>query len=409
MLDAVGRTVKVRAVSCLDATGRRDPARAAAVPTTLGRRCAAWTRAGPSRSSPPGWQEREADDAELRGASVVAAVNLRLHGRGARCSPGPRARVAALSTATALRRAAGLLPRAAPGRAGTPCFARRAPRRRDDLAEARDGPPIEALRDLDDWQPARSPGRRDDRASQAPVERRRSRATARGCARSSTCAAGRIAGGHVALAAQPAAAVRHRRARRRASGVAWSAGAMALTDRVVLFHDPAVRLGTAPRCSTRPRPGAAGSSCCRTRGAACDLDDRARIARFARRFAAPRLRAARRRRARPVRGSATARPAGRRALATTARDSKSDGAVDADVGRRMSAPRSRSPAARPAPLDARGGRRVPRAPRLPARRGRAGTFVWRGEADAVQLRHWVFGLPSTAAAARASRAPTSGT
>ena len=37
---------------------------------------------------------------------------------------------------------------------------------------------------------------------------------------------------------------------------------------------------------------------------------------------------------------------------------------------------------------------------FPLVEGRTSTFVWRGEADAVHLRHWVFGLPSTQALSR---------
>ena len=48
------------------------------------------------------------------------------------------------------------------------------------------------------------------------------------------------------------------------------------------------------------------------------------------------------------------------------------------------------------PPDAGGDRRVPRGARASrSSRAAARTFVFRGEADEVRLRHWIYGLPST--------------
>ena len=112
----------------------------------------------------------------------------------------------------------------------------------------------------------------DAEPPRAPRRERRHRAgTAARSARSSTSARRVvIAGGNVAHPAADAAASSTSTLRPEQPVVAWSAGAMALTDQVVLFHDFAPQGVTAAEVlRPRARPGAAASSPCRTPGGAC--------------------------------------------------------------------------------------------------------------------------------------------
>ena len=196
--------------------------------------------------------------------------------------------------------------------------------------------------------------------------------------------------------------------------VAWSAGAMVLTERVVLFHDDPphgagiaevldVGLGLVPRRGRAARTRAAGSrlddarrvsaaSPAASRPATCLAHGRRRAHCS---IAAPTARA-RRPRSAPTAPS----PSRRLASGTLPRaveqprherrrrdDQRPRVAIDAA---RAPAPRTRDGAST----------RSSRPHAFPLVEGRDVTFVYRGEADAVHLRHWVFGLPSSQPLAR---------
>ena len=179
--------------------------------------------------------------------------------------------------------------------------------------------------------------------------------------------------------------------------VAWSAGAMALTDRVVLYNDRGPQGVAAPRSGTAGWDGCAASWPCRTRDAGSGSTTRW------------------------CSGSWSAgSPTPAACCSTTAPGSTSGPTASCPTGpgahqrlRRRSAPwgdcHDRRPGRRPAiaaaselainrlidrrPLDAGHDRPVPGAARGPIVEGARATFLWRGEADEVMVRHRVVGLP----------------
>ena len=254
-------------------SGRNDSRR------RCGRRCAAWTARGPWRWSTAGWQEREAEDAELRGL---------LDDRGGQPQPAqPRPSRRSPATATSRRHPRAPRPRCASCRRSTASgsrprwdavFARDAPVvEATTLPMARGGPPIEALRDVDDWyaDAGRAERTRRPRRRGRPVERGVGAPASRGRARSSASARLVDRRRPRARPAGDRSAVRRRRPVGEHPVIAWSAGAMVVTERSSSSTTTPRTGGTPEVLRRRPRAGCTGSSRCPTPGAACPSTTRA--------------------------------------------------------------------------------------------------------------------------------------
>ncbi|GAA6525943.1 Type 1 glutamine amidotransferase-like domain-containing protein [Intrasporangium sp. DVR] len=248
---------------------------------------------GPVAMINAGWEEREADDGELNGLLDQRGVNVRLYQRAVEALAaeralrtsvlGHRARHAELRSFYGIRLQA----------AWDTVFAvrRRIPRPgTGDVADGAVRSSVQALRDVDDWyayEVARiveaTAGSDVVRSSEVLLRHRREVAETL-----SGASAVVLAGGHVGIlmdtlrlldvAIPPGTPV-----------IAWSAGAMAICDPVVLFHDFAPQGVTAPEVHDRglgrlrgviPLPHA------RRRLA---VEDRERMGVFAERFPAHRL------------------------------------------------------------------------------------------------------------------------
>ena len=237
-----------------------------------------------------GWEEREAEDAELRSVLDGRGVNASLYGRAVEALAGDRdLRVAIIAHRTRhaeLRAFYGIRLQAA----WDTVFAvmRRPPK--DDVAAGARRSAVQALRDVDDWYAYEVARIVETTATSQVVQS--SEALARQRREVAEIVSGAavvaIAGGHVGIlmetlrlldvAIPPQTPV-----------IAWSAGAMAVCDPVVLFHDFAPQGVTAPEVHDRglgrlrgivPLPHA------RRRLA---LEDRDRMALFANRFPGHRL------------------------------------------------------------------------------------------------------------------------
>ncbi|AXG15028.1 Type 1 glutamine amidotransferase-like domain-containing protein [Intrasporangium calvum] len=248
---------------------------------------------GPVAMVNAGWEEREADDAELAGLLDHRGVNLRLYQRAVEVLASDRAlRRVALEHRTAhaeLRAFYGIRLQAA---WDTVLAVRRRTSRPSTpgVAEGALRSALQALRDVDDWY-AFEVGRivaataASDAVRSSAVLARHRGEVAETLAGASVVV---LAGGHVGVlmdtvrlleVALPAGT----------PVIAWSAGAMAVCDPVVLFHDFAPQGVTAPEVHDRglgrlrgviPLPHA------RRRLA---LDHHERMAVFAERFAGHRL------------------------------------------------------------------------------------------------------------------------
>jgi hypothetical protein len=241
---------------------------------------------GPIATITAGWQERESDDGELGKLLGGRDVNLRLYQRWLDVQDRDA------SFAAAERSLAGLLMEVQNGYllrldyALQAVYALQQRNGQDQLSLAIAAEAIEAIRDLDAAHLRRTSELRgefyqDLRPHDRPViaGHRAEVAAALGGA-----AAVVIAGGHVAVLADAlhlfniAAAVR-------SPVIAWSAGAMALTERIVLFHD---RSAHGPG---HPEVYCSGLSVVRETvalphaRARLMLEDEPRMAVFARRFA----------------------------------------------------------------------------------------------------------------------------
>jgi hypothetical protein len=225
-----------------------------------------------------GWREREADDAELDDLLGGGTVNLRLHARWLEVLDGDpeladaevnhRAVLEELQDLYALQ--VGYADRAAAE------VRRSSTRPRTRTAALADG--VETLRLLDDRHLARvAAARADFEAAWRPAERP---AVARHRAEVADALAGTstlvVTGGHVGVLLH---VLRLFAVRPPGDVLAWSAGAMALTDRVVLFPDAraevyAPGLGLLPGTVLLPHA--------RRR---LPMDDPARLGALARRFA----------------------------------------------------------------------------------------------------------------------------
>ena len=178
--------------------------------------------------------------------------------------------------------------------------------------------------------------------------------------------------------------------------IAWSAGAMALTDRIVLFHD------RSPQGPGHPEVYGSGLSVLRDvvllphARARLLLDDTPRMAVFARRFAPARCvllepperpRGGRRRYQR--RRLAARHPGSRRGRPRDLPGGRVTTASGPTVSRKLAINRLRDRR----PLDAATVDRFLARHEVPIIEGARCTFLYRGEADEVFLVHRIFGLP----------------
>ena len=237
-----------------------------------------------------GWEEREAEDAELRGVLDDRGVNLSLYGRAVEALGSDRdLRIAIREHRTRhaeLRAFYGIRLQAA----WHTVFAVMRRTSKDDIAAGARRSATQALRDVDDWyayEVARivetTATSKVVQSSEALARQRREVAEI-----VSEAAVVAIAGGHVGILMETLRLL-DVVIPEQTPVIAWSAGAMAVCDPVVLFHDFAPQGVTAPEVHDRglgrlrgviPLPHA------RRRLA---LEDRERMALFAHRFATHRL------------------------------------------------------------------------------------------------------------------------
>ena len=199
-----------------------------------------------------------------------------------------------------------------------------------------------------------------------------------------------VAGGHVGVLAEVLHLFNVAAALNGAPVIAWSAGAMALADRIVLFGD------RSPRGPGHAEVYGSGLSLLRDvvllphARARLLLDDTARMAVLARRFAPARcvpLEAGTR-----IDVPDGAWPPGVRVLGRRARDRCGGGVstpVSFPVSRKLAINRLRERR----PLDAAAVDRFLARHEVPVVEGARCTFLYRGEADEVFLIHRIFGLP----------------
>ena len=258
--------------------------------TTAGSTLRALAVDGPVATITAGWEEREDQDAELNSVLDGRGRNLRLHHRMFDVLDKDATFAAA---ALAFRdRHDELLGfyrlRLQGAMEGVYAVQRRSSAHRTGEAALADA--VETVRRLDEWYSAQLKGLYRDLDAQAPAERSDVISWHRGelAAALADSAALVITGGHVgtllrtlrmfALAIPDTLPV-----------IAWSAGAMALTSKVVLFHDFAPRGSHEAEVFDRGLgrvPGVIALPHARRRLA---LDDRGRCAVLARRFAEHRL------------------------------------------------------------------------------------------------------------------------
>lgn len=241
---------------------------------------------GPVATITAGWQEREPEDAELNEHLGGAPRNLALYRRAERVwRNDPELRVAHRELQARLRtlRDAYNLRLASAMDAWTAIEA--LPGDSAVLAPERDAA-LGMVRDIDAWHLHRAAElRRDYEAALRPIERpavRRERDEL--VAALEGVAAVAVAGGHVAVLLNRLRLFSLETLLGNKVVVAWAAGAMALAERVVLFHDSppqgpghaeAFETGLGVAAGVIPLPHA---------GSRLRLDDPGRVGRFARRF-----------------------------------------------------------------------------------------------------------------------------
>lgn len=245
---------------------------------------------GPVAMVNSGWEEREAEDAELRGVFDDRGVNVSLYSRAVETLASDRdLRVAILEHRTRhaeLRAFYGIRLQAA----WDTVFAVMRRSSKDDVAEGARRSAVQALRDVDDWYAYEVARIVETTATSQVVQS--SEALARQRREVAEIISGAalvaVAGGHVGILMETLRLL-DVAIPLQTPVIAWSAGAMAVCDPVVLFHDFAPRGVTAPEVHDRglgrlrgviPLPHA------RRRLA---LEDRQRMALFANRFPAHRL------------------------------------------------------------------------------------------------------------------------
>lgn len=246
---------------------------------------------GPVAAVLAGWQERESDDAELR--EILAGrevVNLRLWGRA----------VELLAADAGLRRAVldhrareeelrafyGIRVQAA----WDAVFAVRRRTSRTVIGEGAERAAMQALRDVDDWysyEVARlyeTTRALDAVAAHDGLAQQRAEVAELLAGVSVVC----VAGGHVGVLMQCLRAL-DVALPADVPVVAWSAGAMAVCDPVILFHDFAPHGVTAPEVHDRGLGRVRGVVPLPHARRRLRLDDHARMSVFARRFPTHRL------------------------------------------------------------------------------------------------------------------------
>ena len=240
---------------------------------------------GPVAVVNPGWEERESDDAELDGLIDGRGLNLRLHHRMMDViETDERFRVAAIDFRDRhdeLRAFYGI--RLQAGMDAVHAVARRTSRH--GMRAAALDAAVEAVRDIDAWYTARLKDLYRDLDAAAPAEQSGPISWHRGEVHEALagCAAVVMPGGHVGILLRAL----------RLFGVdipddvpvvAWSAGAMALTDRVVLFHDFTPHGVSAPELYDRGLGRLRGVVALPHARRRLRLDDELDLSAFARRF-----------------------------------------------------------------------------------------------------------------------------
>ncbi|MDC5696349.1 peptidase E [Intrasporangium calvum] len=248
---------------------------------------------GPVAMVNAGWEEREVDDAELDGVLDHRGFNLRLYQRAVEVLAADRALRRAVLEHRAchaeLRAFYGLRLQAA---WDTVLAVRRRPSRlaTDDVRDGAVRSAMQALRDVDDWYAYEVARIVEGTATSDVVRSSEALARHREEVAEAIAAASVVvlAGGHVGILMETLRLLDVSVPAEKPV-IAWSAGAMALCDPVVLFHDFAPQGVTAPEVHDRglgrlrgivPLPHA------RRRLA---LDDRERMTVFAERFPAHHL------------------------------------------------------------------------------------------------------------------------
>jgi enterochelin esterase-like enzyme len=347
-----------------------------------------------------GWQERESEDEELAAHLGVGTVNLLLHARGeelfredTELKDAHRERQQQLRQSQECYRI----------RLEHALEADRTIRQRPAPAailEEEAGASIASIRALDDWHLARCAAvhrafeAKWDLANRPSVARHRREIEEM----TKDCDALAIAGGQVATILNRLSLFAIGPLARARAVFAWSGGAMAITDRVVLFHDDPPQgpgasevldagLGLAHDIVVLPAPEQR-----------LHLEARGHAAEFVRRFAPARC---------------IALPARSYFRWEAGPVMPHDGTIELGERRRSRPPRSMStrPARRVSPKlaitalvaskpTADQARAFVKERKVPIVEGSQVTFVWFGEADEVKLVHWTYGLETQSALRR---------
>ena len=207
---------------------------------------------GPVAMVNSGWEEREAEDAELRGVFDDRGVNVSLYSRAVETLASDRdLRVAILEHRTRhaeLRAFYGIRLQAA----WDTVFAVMRRSSKDDVAEGARRSAVQALRDVDDWYAYEVARIVETTATSQVVQSSEALARQRREVAEiiSGAAVVAVAGGHVGILMETLrlfdVAIPLQ-----TPVIAWSAGAMVVCDAVVLFHDFAPQGVTAPEVFDR--------------------------------------------------------------------------------------------------------------------------------------------------------------
>lgn len=245
---------------------------------------------GPIGMITAGWEEREGQDGELAAHFEGEGVNLRLYGRAVELLDADSALRAKIlehrGRQAELRAFYGIRLREAEGAVS-------AVRHRSDLygiGESADRAAMQALRDVDDWYAYEIARIVEETASSPTALESTGLAEHRQAITEAIedCAALVIAGGHVGILME-VLRLFDVRLPERLPVVAWSAGAMALCDPVILFHDFMPHGMTTPEVHDRGLarlPGVIALPHARRR---LRVEDHPRMAQLAQRFPAHRL------------------------------------------------------------------------------------------------------------------------